>query len=37
MKEQLHAIKNVDLKNMEEEENLNLLMENTMIELVWIF
>ena len=37
MKEQLHVIKNVDLKSMEEGENQNLLMENTMIELAWIF
>ena len=37
MKEQLHVIKSVDLKSMEEGENQNLLMENTMIELAWIF
>ena len=37
MKEQKHVIKNVDLKNVVEEENANLLMEIITIESVWIF
>ena len=36
MKEQLHVIKNVALKNVVVEENANLSMESIMIGLVWM-
>ena len=37
MRELYNVIKSVDLKNMEDEENVNLLMENIMIVLKWIY
>lgn len=33
----LKCYQSVDLKNMEDEENVNLLMENIMIVLRWIY
>lgn len=37
MKEHIDVIKNVDLKNMEEDVNAFFLMEIIMIEFLWIF